>query len=151
MNLQDNCAYHEDFKKEKLFWMQMTNEGRFTYSEEEMFGNAKVFVVTGESLKYLCGALNSRLSAWYMSKTGVTTGMGLMQWQGITVERIPIPRISLAMQRPIIRLVDQILGVKTADPESSTATLEAEIDHLIYALYGLTEVEVRSIISTSGV
>lgn len=140
--MQDTCAYHADFRKEKLFWMQMTDQGRFAYSADEMFGNAKVFIVTGESLKYLCGVLNSRLPAWFMSKTGVTTGMGLMQWQGVTVQRIPIPRISLELQRPFVGLVNQILEAKAVNPRADTSALEAEVDRLVFALYGLTEEEV---------
>ncbi len=32
-----NCAYYEEFTKEKLFWMDLTEEGRFSYDENEMF------------------------------------------------------------------------------------------------------------------
>jgi hypothetical protein len=113
-----------------------------SYSEDEIFGNAKVFILTGESLKYLCAVLNSKLPAWFMSNTGVTTGMGLMQWQGVTVQRIPIPRISTASQSPFIRLVDRILEAKSANPKADTEKEEAEIDRLVYDLYGLTEDEI---------
>jgi type II restriction/modification system DNA methylase subunit YeeA len=137
-----NCAYHQVFDEEKLIWMQMTDQGRFAYSEDSIFGNAKVFILTGESLKYLCAVLNSKLPAWFMSNTGVTTGMGLMQWQGVTVQRIPIPRISTASQSPFIRLVDRILEAKSANPKADTEKEEAEIDRLVYDLYGLTEDEI---------
>jgi hypothetical protein len=140
--MQDTCAYHQVFDEEKLIWMQMTDQGRFAYSEDSIFGNAKVFILTGESLKYLCAVLNSKLPAWFMSNTGVTTGMGLMQWQGVTVQRIPIPRISTASQSPFIRLVDRILEAKSANPKADTEKEEAEIDRLVYDLYGLTEDEI---------
>ena len=54
-----NCAYHEVFKKEKLFWMHMAPRGRFAYSDSEtIFCNQKAFVVTGACLKFLCAILS---------------------------------------------------------------------------------------------
>ena len=137
-----NCAYHEDFTKEKLFWMQMTDQARFAYSVDDMFGNAKVFILTGESLKYLCAVLNSRLTTWFMSNTGVTTGMGLMQWQGVTVRRIPIPRIGADSQQPFVLLLDRIIAARAASPTSDIENLELEIDRLVYGLFDLTEEEI---------
>ena len=42
-------------------------------------------------------------------------------------------------------LVDSILAAKAADPAAKTSDDEAEIDRLVYELYGLTEKEVASI------
>ena len=139
--LQDSTTYHKEFSKEKLFWMDMSPEGRFTYLYEETFCNNKGFMLTGESLKYLCAVLNSTLITWYMRNTARTTGMGLMQWEKFAVERIPIPKIAAAEQEPFVKLVDEILAAKAADPEADTEPLEWEIDRLVYDLYGLTEEE----------
>ncbi len=53
-----------------------------------------------------------------------------------------IPDIHLARQQPIVALFDRILAAKTADPAADVASLEAEIDRLVSALYGLTAPEV---------
>ena len=71
--------------------------------------------------------------------------MGLPEWTTTMVERIPIPKIMVAQQRPFIRLVDRILHAKTADPTADTSAEEAEIDRLVYALYGLTPAEVAAV------
>ncbi len=42
--IQDTCAYHEAFAKEKLFWMDMAPRGRFAYSDEEIYCNDKGFM-----------------------------------------------------------------------------------------------------------
>ena len=39
-------------------------------------------------------------------------------------------------------LVDHILTRKRADPHANVSALEAEIDRLVYQLYGLTEEEI---------
>ena len=140
-----NCAYHEEFSKEKLFWMDMSNRGRFAYSETEMYCNDKGFMMTGKSLKYLCAMLNSALITWLMKNNALTTGMGLMQWKKFAVERLPIPKISPAKQRPFITLVDSILKAKAADSKADTTKQEAEIDRLVYKLYGLTEEEISAV------
>jgi hypothetical protein len=39
-------------------------------------------------------------------------------------------------------LVDRILAAKKTDPTADTSALEAEIDQLVYKLYGLTDEEI---------
>ncbi len=147
-----NCAYHDEFTKEKLFWMNMTGSrsGRFSFSKDEIYFNDAAFIMTGKSLKYLCGILNSALSAWFIKNTGSTTGMGVVQWRKFAVERIPIPQISAAEQYPIIRLVDEILAAKAADPDADTDIWEWSINELVYDLYGLTKEEDTAIERSLG-
>ena len=129
---------YEDFAKEKLFWMDLTERGRFAYSKDEMFCANTAYVISGLSIKYLCAVLNSELITWFMKNTALNSGMGVPRWVRFTVERLPIPKISAAMQRPFNRLVDSILSAKSADPTADTSEQEAEIDRLVYELYGLT-------------
>ena len=42
-------------------------------------------------------------------------------------------------------MVDQILAAKDADPDADTSALEAEIDRLVYDLYGLTASEIAAV------
>ena len=136
-----NCAFYEEFAREKLFWMDMSPRARFAYSITEEYCNDKGFIMTGESLKYLCAILNSSIVTWLMKSMALTTGMGLLQWKKFAVERIPIPKVSVSKQRPFIRLVDEILKAKSANPNADTRYLEWDIDRLVYDLYGLTEEE----------
>ena len=133
-----NCAYHENFNKEKLVWLDLTAKGRFVYDRDGMFCINTATMMIGQSLKYLCAVLNSNLIAWFMKNT-VPTGMGgHPRWKKNTVETIPIPKIAAAKQRPFIRLVNRILEAKADDLAADTGKLEGEIDRLVYQLYGLT-------------
>ena len=136
---------YKEFTNEKLFWMDMSPEGRFAYSDVEEYCNDKGFIMTGNSLKYLCAVLNSSLVNWMMKNLALTTGMGLIQWKKFAVERIPVPQLSDANQQPFIRLVDEILETKAADPDADTWELEEEIDWLVYDLYGLTNEETAAV------
>ena len=51
--------------------------------------------------------------------------------------------ITPAQQKPIIALVDKILAAKKANPQADTSKEEAEIDRLVYQLYGLSEDEIK--------
>ena len=101
--------------------------------------------MTGESLKYLCAILNSTLIKWLVKNTALTTGLGLTQWKKFAVERLPIPKIFIEDQQPLICLVDEILKDKTSNPIANTSKQEAEINRLVYDLYSLTEREIAVI------
>ena len=137
-----SCSYHGEFAREKLFWADMSTYGRFAYSDTEVFCNDKGYILTGTSLKYLCAILNSNTITWFMRNTSVTTGMGLTEWKIFAVERIPIPKILAAEQEPFICLIDNILTAKTDNPKADTSADEAQIDRLVYELYGLTDTEI---------
>ena len=98
--------------------------------------------MTGEGIKFLCAVLNTRLVQWFLQQMAPTSGMGVLRWKKVYVEIIPIPKIPAAEQRPFIRLVNDILAAKRTDPTADTADLEAEIDQLVYRLYGLTDEEI---------
>ena len=139
---------HRRFAGEKLFWMDLTEQGRFTYSKDEMYCGDTVFVMSGESLKYLCGVLNSRLIAWLVDRTAVTTGMGLPRWKKYTVESIPVPRPSDDEERTVVVLVERLIeAARDGDGSGGeqVAGLERELDKVVYGLYGLDENEVAAV------
>ena len=142
---QDQIAYYEEFAKEKLFWIELVENGRFAYDDSRTYGEATTFVMTGNSLKYFCAVLNTSLIRWYLQQIAPTSGMGTLRWKKIYVETIPIPKTSTAEQQPFIKLVDNILSAKEANPSADTSQQEAEIDKLVYGLYYLTEEEIKTI------
>ena len=140
-NLRD-CAYHEDFAEEKLFWIDLVDQGRFAYDDDTLFGTNTTYFLTGENLKFLCAVLNSKLTYCFLRHTAPTSGMGVIRWMKVYVESLPVPDASEARKRPFVRLVDDILAAKDADPSADIAEQEKEIDRLVYTLYGLSEAEV---------
>ena len=60
-------------------------------------------------------------------------------------KKLPIPDVTAWQQEPIIELVDQILNAKRANPAVDTGEQEAEIDQLVYGLYGLTPEEIATV------
>ena len=140
-----SCAYHKEFAEEKLIWIVLVEKGRFALDESGIYCEDSAFMMIGESLKYLCAVLNSKLTGWFLQHTAPTSGMGTLQWKKIYVETIPIPKITAAKQRPFTELVDRILAAKAKDPSTDTSNWETEIDHLVYKLYGLTSKEIATV------
>ena len=139
-------AYLDAFAQEKLLWIELVDEGRFSYDNSGILGEATTFMMTGGgSLKYLCAVLNSKLARWFLSQVAPTSGMGTLRWKKVYVEDIPVPKLSAAKQRPFVRLVDRILEAKDADPNTDTNELEEQINWLVYDLYGLTDEETTAV------
>ena len=47
------------------------------------------------------------------------------------------------LQKQVVALVDKILAAKQRDAAADVSALEREIDELVYALYGLTQEEIK--------
>lgn len=93
--------------------------------------------------KFLIAILNSRLIDFYNKKKNITNQQGFPQILMTDLEGLPVKVASKAQQLPIITLVDQILFYKKSNPLADTSFFEAEIDRLVYQLYGLTEEEIK--------
>ena len=68
-------------------------------------------------------------------------GDGSMACQRKGVD-VPGPSAEPSVAAQIAALVDRVLAAKKADPAADTTKLEAEIDALVYELYGLTDEEI---------
>ncbi|WP_310380849.1 Eco57I restriction-modification methylase domain-containing protein [Flavobacterium sp.] len=143
-----NCAYLEDFEKEKIIWGEISDKPKFAYDDKKYFAEATTFLMTGEKLKFLLAILNSKVSEWYFNLIGTTTGMGTNRWKKYKIELLPIKQPSEDQEKEIQNLVNQILKSKKSNLQLTTTDLEYKIDQLVYQLYNLTEEEI-SIIENS--
>ena len=89
--------------------------------------------LSGESAKYRRAVLGSSLAAWFSGRGG--GGRAPM----------PVPEISAAARAPFVRLMDEILAARAADPGADTERMEWDIDKMVYDLYGLTEDEAAAV------
>ena len=142
-----NCAYHAEFSKEKVFWIDLSNEGRFAYTDDhEVFCVNSAYMLSGSFVKFLCAVLNSQLIGWFMRKTALNSGMGVVRWIRSTIDTIPIPRPDRNDNESIVGVVDDILQTRAASGVANTSDLEKRIDVLVYKLYGLTNDEVEVVL-----
>lgn len=139
------CSFFNDFFKEKIIWIELTDKGRFSYSQkEEYLLNSAYFLIPPKILdpKYLLGILNSRLIQVYMTFIAATSGMGTLRWINNYVKQFPIPLVKMENQISISHIVNEILKIKQQDSLTDTTPLEFRIDKMVYHLYNLTYAEV---------
>lgn len=137
------CSYISEFEKPKIIFSEIVSEPQFYYDEEKYYPEATVFFISGEKLKYLTALLNSRFIT-YLFRTFYMGGelVGKIRYKKAFLEQVPIYYPSNIEEQKIESIVDDILKLKKENPNSDTSILEAEIDRLVYELYGLTEEEI---------
>ena len=84
--------------------------------------------------------LNSKFLDWFFRITSSNNNV-----QGYELEQLPIPVMTTDDRRRLTKIVDRILKAKAANPAADTSADEAEIDRLVFALYGLTDAEVAAV------
>ncbi|MFB1300282.1 class I SAM-dependent DNA methyltransferase [Helicobacter pylori] len=149
-----NCAYLEDFEKEKIVWNPVSGEYFFTFIKDEFYFNNSLFMMTSRTLEtrdlyYILGLLNTTLYRWLtIQMTNLITIGKYAYGSKDKIERLPIPQITEKNQELAHKITDgakQILALKEKDPKANTQRLEKEIDALVYQLYHLTDEEIKII------
>jgi adenine-specific DNA-methyltransferase len=134
-----------DFDGPKIVAPQRSKSNTFGYNEIPWYASADVYFITkptdGYLLKYILGLLNSKLYYTWLYYKGKRKGDCLELYQK-PLSEIPIIKASLQQQESIVAIIDHIISVKKTDILADTATLESEIDRLVYQLYGLSYDEV---------
>ena len=131
-----NCAYLEDFSKQQIVWIELSDEPKFALTENTMSVNT-VFFMTGEHILHLLGLLNSKLITWYFRHCiGTTSGVGTNRWLKYTIEQIPMAPFCLKLEELSLKIS------KSFDHET-----DKEIERYVCQLYNLNDIEENYIIS----
>lgn len=166
-----NCAYLEEFEKEKILCARMVQSPKFAYDINNNIPDNTAYCITGENLKFLLAFLNS--TAGYKIFNFFYAGGGLEGEIKINrLEILPIPQITPQnenLSNEIINLVDEILKanekIKLYEKHMPTLTLDEKlevkeninalndkikasdekIDKLVFELYELTGYEIALI------
>lgn len=146
-----NCAYIEEFEREKIVYSEIVRKPQFYLDTKlNFYAEATSFILTGENLKYLIAFLNNDFVA-FIFKTfyaGGNLGENGFRYKKAFLEKLPIPKINSKNQKiadELINLVDEILKVKEQDKNANTQELENKINSIVYKLYNLTEEEIKII------
>ncbi|HAQ39203.1 MAG TPA: restriction endonuclease, partial [Saprospirales bacterium] len=140
-----NCAYIQEFEKEKIIYPNMTLYLPFIFNDKGYFINDKGYILSSDyfTLKFLVGYLNSKIAHRWIRKNCPELQGGTRELRKIFFENIPVPHLSNPLQQPFIDLVDKVLEGK--ENGLDTTALEQQIDLMVYRLYELTYEEVKVI------
>ena len=146
-----NCAYIENFYKQKIVWAETIKEyfyseknfPRFSFDMQNIFLDKTSFMLVGNDLKFLLGILNSTIVEYYLRQTVVKLGAGSMGLAKIFLELTPIVKPTSAIKKSIENLVDEIIIAK--EQSKYTKNLEREIDNLAYKLFDFDTEDIKFI------
>ena len=133
-----SCAYYEGFENPKITWGNLATEPKFAFDDTGSYISAPANIIPTNDLSLLA-ILNSPISRWWISLQAAVRSGGFLEYKPMYVGEIPIPATTDKEKTPIIERVRTIL----ADPDGPhVPRLEAEIDRMVYQLYGLTPDEI---------
>lgn len=95
------CSFFDDFKEEKIVWIELTDNGRFSLCTNEIYLlNSAYFLLPPKGFKsgYLLAILNSKAMKFYLQQIANTSGVGTFRYFNIYVKEFPIPEIEQAEQ-----------------------------------------------------
>jgi hypothetical protein len=133
-----NCAYAEEFEKEKIVWLELTDKPNFAIDNNGFYINNTIFFMTGNHLKYLLGFLNSRICEWYFDKIAATSGVGTRRWIKIYIDQICVPLPRLDYEQKINSLVDKMIDNPSVENRKN-------IEEVFFNIFNLTEAEIELI------
>jgi adenine-specific DNA-methyltransferase len=129
---------------EKIVTQTRSCHPKFYYTNEDFYGSRALFFIktTRWNMKLLTGILNSKLIRFWLNNKCEVQG------KSIKIEKrqllgIPLPvfaDIAEDKVSSVIGLVDDIIEGKKNGID--TSSLEAQIDELVYEIYGLTQDEI---------
>lgn len=148
---QDQISFYEDFQKEKIIYSEIVREAQFYYDTKIYYPEATTFLLTGESVKYLCALLNSH-AVTYAFKTfyaGGGLGENGYRYKKVFLINTPIPKVQKRQQQVFETLVDYILHLHATEeaideyvPNNHIITeLEKVINGCVYELYFKESIE----------
>ncbi|MCC5919085.1 MAG: Eco57I restriction-modification methylase domain-containing protein [Cyclobacteriaceae bacterium] len=141
---QRACSYLNDFDTPKIIYPNMTKFLPFVIDlDSHYFHNDKSFHLITNRIFWHGSFFNSKLFKFCFQNSFPELLGGTKELRKIFFEQIPVKEISEEQEIPFKRLVKQILSIKKQNPQADTTDLENQIDQLVYALYGLTEEEIR--------
>ena len=132
------CSFFDDFKKPKIIWIELTNQGKFALCEDEIYLlNSAYFLIPPQdiNIKYLLSLLNSKAIGFYIRTIAITSGMGTIRWINNYVKEFPIPKISKQRQEIFNLLVDLITYSLATGNYEKQNVIDSVIDGLICQLY----------------
>jgi len=152
------------FREPKLFLREIADRITACYDEEGYYSLNKAYIIIQRnksySLKFILGLLNSKLLSWFFRAKfeSVHVRGGYLQFKKQYTSQLPIKIVLETEQQPIIKLVDKMIalnkrlneiGDKKTDErikvDEEIKKTDAEIDELVYELYGIKEEEKKII------
>ena len=138
-----NCAYMDDFSKQKMLWAETMRVHRnkndrfprFGIEEYGQFVTDKTcFIGIGGDITYITAILNSIIGKYLCYQYVSILDDGGFLMQKVYLEKILIPSIDLKLKQIIVDIVS-----------NKSANFEKQIDEIVIDIFGLSKEELKFI------
>jgi hypothetical protein len=132
------------FERQKIVCPRIAEKNRFALDDSGAYlsDSAVAIIPKNIDIYLLLGLLNSRLAEEVIMNTSPYVQGRYYNYSRTYIERIPIkpPKTDREIQiaKEIITRVKDIIKIKRKNKEAETASIEAEIDRLVFDLYGVS-------------
>ncbi|WP_253690824.1 TaqI-like C-terminal specificity domain-containing protein [Treponema denticola] len=133
-----NCAYMDDFSKQKIIYPNMTKYLPFVFDDKNFFVNQKCFIITGQYIGFLTAFFNSSLFKYCFRDNFPELQGGTRELSKIFFETIPVIAIDDKIETNFLNAVKDIQNNYT----HAKAIL---LDKMIFELYKLNQQEQNEI------
>ena len=138
-----NCAYMDDFYKQKIVWAELARTGNsFTIDDKGyLLGNTGYIMVIKDGFEkklsyfYLVAILNSKPILYYLDKISSRLDETGWRWLRQYVENLPIPLLKIEKQSMFDSFVKREFQIKTKEGQE-------EIDSFVNEIFGFTKEEI---------
>jgi hypothetical protein len=134
-----NCAYMEDFYRQKIVYPNMTKFMPFVYDDQGYLTNQKCFIITGKHTAFLTAFFNSSLFKYCFRDNFPELQGGTRELSKIFFDKIPILKITDDTNKMFEEAIIDIQQLKSTNID--TKNREIEVDNMISHLYDLTNEE----------
>ena len=132
------------FERQKIVCPRIAEKNRFALDDSGAFlsDSAVAIVPKNIDIFLLLGLLNSRLAEEFIMNTSPYVQGRYYNYSKTYIEKIPVklPKTDreIKIAKEIIARVKEIIKNKRKNKEAETASIEAEIDRLVFDLYGVS-------------
>ncbi|MEI9479397.1 MAG: TaqI-like C-terminal specificity domain-containing protein, partial [Deltaproteobacteria bacterium] len=153
------------FEQVRIITPEISLGCNMTIDRDGLYHNTKVYSLlppfdSAENVYYWLGVLNSKIMWWFLKNTGYVLRGGYFTFKTKYLEPFPLRRIDFSiptdkiLHDQVVSMVDRTLELHNrlsiARTPQEKSTLErqivgtdAELDRVVYELYGLTDEEIR--------
>jgi adenine-specific DNA-methyltransferase len=139
----DNKAYIEDFSKQKIVWGNLNLTATYCLAESGIFVNAPCPMIIPAS-NYLLAVLNSKLADYYIRSLGVTRNGGYFEYKPMFIEQLPVP---INIEPKLSKIIEDYSTIiqNNIRNNSNYQEIDTELNKKIYELYDLNDEEAEFI------
>lgn len=137
-----DCIYYDTYdNKNKIVWLELTDESKFSLCSEPMYLLAGAFHMIVEEPELIIGYLNSSVAMYNFKHIGNSSGTSTSQWKKFAINKLIVPQnINIKIKEKIIKLVNNIYSKKINYEKAII-----DIDNIFFDIFELSEKEIALI------